>query len=78
MEKGRPYTWAQWRQEDPEPNADPNVVELTIPQPIIADLYYSACGKIDRHNRCCQEILDTEKSSVIKIGRSGSIYLFLR
>ena len=77
-EKGRPYTHTQWRQEDPAPNADPNTVGLTTPQPIIADLYYSACGKIDRHNRCCQEILDTEKSSVIKIGRSGSIYLFLR
>ena len=47
-------------QEDPAPNADPNMVELTIPQPITEELYYSACGQIDRHNRYHQESLDVE------------------
>ena len=39
MEKGRPYTLMQWRQDDPSPNADPNMVELTIPHPITEELY---------------------------------------
>ena len=76
-EKGRPYTHTRWRQEDPAPNADPNMVDLTIPHPITTELYYIACGNIDRQNRCHQESLDTEKSWVLNIGRSGSIYLFL-
>ena len=61
MEKGWPYTCIRWRQEDPAPNTDPNMVELTIPQPITSDIYYNTCGQIDRHNRCRQEILDIEK-----------------
>ena len=61
MDKGRLYTRTQWRKDDPSPNADPDMVELTIPQPTTADIYYSACGQIDRHNRCRQESLDTEK-----------------
>ena len=39
MEKGWPYTRTQWRQDDPAPNAEPNMVELTTPQPITAKLY---------------------------------------
>ena len=58
MEKGLTYTRTWWRQEEPTPNADPNMVEMTTPHPITAELYYSVCGKIDRHNMCCQEILD--------------------
>ena len=61
MEKGRTYTRTRWRQEDPAPNADPNMVDLTIPQTTTAELYYIACGQIDRHNRCRQESLDIEK-----------------
>ena len=61
MEKLRQYTRTRWRQEEPAPNADPNIIELTTPQPITAEIYYSACGKIYRHNRCRQESLDTEK-----------------
>ena len=37
------------------------MVELTIPQPITEEIYYSVCGKIDRQNRCRQESLDIEK-----------------
>ena len=61
VEKGRPYTRTRWRQEDPPPNADPNMVELTIPQQITAKLYYSTCGQNGRHNRCHQESIDIEK-----------------
>ena len=78
MEKGWPYTCTRWRKEDPAPNADPNMVELTIPQPITVEFYYSTFGKMDRHNRCHQEILYIKNSWVLNIGRRGSIYLFLR
>ena len=61
MEKGRMYTCMQCRQEEPASNADTNMVDMTIPQSIILDIYYSTCGHIDRHNRCCQESPDTEK-----------------
>ena len=61
MEKGRTYTNLLCSQEDPTPNADPNVVELTTPQPITADIYYSAFGKIYRHNMCHQESLNFER-----------------
>ena len=37
------------------------MVELTIPQPTTAELYYIACGQIDRHNSCRQEIIDIKK-----------------
>ena len=69
-EKGRPYTRPRWRQEDPAPNSDPNMVELTIPQPITAELYYSTCGQIDSHNRYRQESLDVGFFWVLKIGQS--------
>ena len=71
MEKERPYTSMRWRQEEPTPNTDPNMVELTIPQPNSEEIYYSACGKIDRYNRCRQESLDI-KTWVLNICRSGS------
>ena len=60
-EKGRPYTCTIWRQYNPAPNTEPNMVELSIPYPITAEIYYSTCGKIDRHNKCRQESLDIEK-----------------
>ena len=48
------------RQEDPAPNSEPNVVDLNISQTITEDMYFSACDKIDSHNRCRQESLDTK------------------
>ena len=77
MYKGWTYTHMWWIQGDPSPNADPNVVELTIPQPITAEIYYITRGHIDRHNRCRQESLDIKKSWVLEICWSGSTYLFL-
>ena len=37
------------------------MVELTTPQQTTAEIYYSACGQINRHNRCHQESLDIKK-----------------
>ena len=48
----------QWRKEDPAPNSEPNMIDLTIPHTITVEIYYIACGQIDRHNRCHQESLD--------------------
>ena len=51
MEKGRTYTRMRWRQEETAPNSDTNMVELTTPHQITEEIYYSACGQIDRHDR---------------------------
>ena len=61
MEKEWPHTRMRWRQEDPAPNAELNMVEMTISQTTKEEIYYIECGQIDRHNRCRQESLDTEK-----------------
>ena len=61
MEKGRPYNRTRWRQESPSPSSELNMVELTITQPIIAELYYITCGQSDRQNSCRQESHDIEK-----------------
>jgi hypothetical protein len=42
-------------------NAEPERVNLQIPQPEAAELYYSVCGMIDWHNRCRQDDLQLEK-----------------
>ena len=78
MTKGWPYTHTLWSQEYHSPNLDPNIVELTMPHPITAEIYYSTCGKIDRHDRFCQESLDIEKNWLLEIGRSGSIYMIFK
>ena len=40
IEKGRPYTRMRWRQADPTPNTEPNMVKLAIPQPITVKIKY--------------------------------------
>ena len=50
----------RWRQVDPTPDADPELVEVTVPQPAACHIYYSACGKIDQHNRLRQASLMLE------------------
>ena len=48
---GVPYSRERWRQVDvTTPNAPPERVELTIPQPKAAEIYYSTCASIDHHN----------------------------
>ena len=59
---GNPCVRTRWRQIDEvSTNSDPNRMELNIPQPEICEHYYSACGKIDMHNRCRQDDLNLEK-----------------
>ena len=61
MEKGQPYTHKRWRQEDPAPNADPNMVDLTIPHPITAEFYYSTCEKWIGTIGAAKKILTSKK-----------------
>jgi hypothetical protein len=61
LQPGRAYTRHRWRQVSNQPNAAPERVELEIPQPQAAELYYDACGMIDRHNRCRQDDLMLER-----------------
>jgi hypothetical protein len=49
LEAGTPHKRWRWQQVDTIPNADPTNVELLVPQPKAAKLYYSACAMIDRH-----------------------------
>jgi hypothetical protein len=51
LKAGKTYSRNRWRQEDEEQDAPPNRVELFVPQPKAAEVYYSTCGLIDQHNR---------------------------
>ena len=46
------------------PNADAERVDLIIPQPKAAEVYYNSCAAIDQHNRCRQDNLMLEKKFV--------------
>jgi hypothetical protein len=39
----------------------PERVELVVPQPQAAEVYYTACAQIDRHKRSGQADLDLEE-----------------
>ena len=56
-EEGAAYHRIRWRQTE----AGAKRVKLTVPQPKVCEIYYSACAQIDRHNRCRQDDLDLEK-----------------
>ena len=62
LANGVPYSRERWRQVDvTTPNAPPERVELTIPQPKAAEIYYSTCASIDQHNRARQDDLMLER-----------------
>ena len=59
---GRPYTRERQRQIQPvESQEPPERVQLTINQPMAAELYYDTCGKIDQHNKRRHDTLRLEK-----------------
>ena len=43
-----------------EENAPPDRVDLEIPQPKAAEIYYDTTSSIDQHNRCRQDDLSIE------------------
>jgi hypothetical protein len=61
LQPGRAYSRTRWQQVSEVRNAEPERVNLQIPQPEAAELYFSACGMIDRHNCCRQDDLQLEK-----------------
>lgn len=62
LESGRPYVRERWRQVNTEdPNAEPEKVELEIPQPLACETYYSTCAAIDRNNRTRQDDVKIER-----------------
>ena len=50
LQEGFPYVRNRWRQVDIEVDADSERVEVSVDQPKSAEVYYSACGKTDKHN----------------------------
>jgi hypothetical protein len=60
LEAGLPHVRKRWRQVNTRANADAERVEVTVPQPKACETYYSACGKIDGHNRHRQATLMLE------------------
>jgi hypothetical protein len=61
MEAGSPYRQTRWRQVNQEENAPPELVDLEIPQPKAAEIYYDTASSIDQHNCCCQDDLSVER-----------------
>ncbi len=60
LEAGTPYKRWRWQQVDTIPNADPTNVELLVPQPKAAELFFSAYALFDRHNWARQLTLGLE------------------
>ena len=63
---GIPYVRDRWRQVDTTPNANAERVFVTVDQPKACEVYYSACGKIDQHNRHRQDSLNLEKKIQVR------------
>ena len=66
MSEGLPNIRQRLRQEDEEPNAEPERLTLVIDQPKACELYYACCAMVDRHNRCRQADLKLERKLVTK------------
>jgi hypothetical protein len=60
LEAGLPHVRTRWRQVDIRLNAEAERVQVTVQQPKACKTYYSACGKIDGHNRHRQATLMLE------------------
>jgi Transposase IS4 len=60
LAEGAPYIRQRWRQLVSDLTTPPERVELVIPQPAAAEVYYAAAGKIDQHNRDRQATLGIE------------------
>jgi Transposase IS4 len=58
LQEGASYNRLRWRQL--EQGALPEKVELEVPQPQAAEIYYDTCGRIDQSNRHRQATLKLE------------------
>ena len=66
MQEGRPWVRKRLRQIVDDDVTDPETVELVVPQPQVAELYYKCCGMIDQHNRDRQDTLCLEHKVLTK------------
>lgn len=60
LSEGRPYVRNRWRQVNQERDAEPEMVDLVVPQPQACEIYYTTCATIDQHNRHRQDTLMLE------------------
>ena len=60
MAPGTPWIRKRLRQIVDDDITYPHCVELVVPQPAAAEVYYSCCGKVDSHNRDRQDTLMLE------------------
>jgi hypothetical protein len=58
VQEGASYSRLRWRQL--EQGELPEKVELEVPQPLAAEIYYDTCGRIDQSNRHRQATLKLE------------------
>lgn len=49
LAEGRPYIHKHWGQLVSDLTSPPEMVELTLSNPIATEIYYSTVGKIDQH-----------------------------
>ena len=61
LSEGTHYTRCQWRQVSQDRSAPPERVTMTIKQTQIAEIYYSTCSSISKHNRYRQDDRRIEK-----------------
>jgi Transposase IS4 len=59
LAEGTPFIRQRWRQLVID--RSPTKVELTVPQPLAAEVYYTTCAVIDQHNRDRQDTLMIER-----------------
>eukprot|EP00173_Palmaria_palmata_P004197 Plantae.Rhodophyta-Palmaria_palmata.ctg521.p1 GENE.Plantae.Rhodophyta-Palmaria_palmata.ctg521~~Plantae.Rhodophyta-Palmaria_palmata.ctg521.p1 ORF type:complete len:299 (+),score=20.18 Plantae.Rhodophyta-Palmaria_palmata.ctg521:501-1397(+) len=64
LAEGEPYSRRRLRQINQEPEAFPEMVDLSILQPQVCEIYYSACGKVDAHNRLMHRCRDSTPKGV--------------
>jgi len=66
LANGLPSNRTRWCQVDETEDAKPERVEIKLPQPKAAAIYYSANGKIDQINQIWQDDLQLERKFVTK------------
>jgi hypothetical protein len=59
LQEGAAYSQLRWRQL--EQGELPEKVELEVPQPQAAEIYYDTCGRVDQSNRHRQATLKLER-----------------
>ena len=77
LANGAPCVRIRWRQTSQVLNADPDLMEVVVSQPLAASTYYKSCGKIDQHNSYRQSALMLEtKLKTVMWNRRVNMSLF--